>query len=76
MKWGGRAVLRGVLVATARTQVRDSLDTNVQRLELLSDDDLKHAPTQVLHQKPHTVVLRERYGVEAHTLPHRGTAVR
>ena len=46
---------------------------NVQRFELLSDDALRHTPTQVLYQKPHTAVLRKREGVETHTfLPFEG----
>ena len=76
MNWGGSTVLGGVLVATARTPLCDILDTNVQLLELHSDDALGHTPTQILQQKPHTVVLREHEGVEAHTLPHRGTVLR
>ena len=67
--WGGeRAVLGWVLVATAGTQLCDTVDTNVQRFQLLPDDALCHAPAQFLHQKPHTAVLWER-GVETHTLP-------
>jgi hypothetical protein len=47
-------VLGWVLVATAGTQLRDSLDTNVQGLELLPNDALRHAPAQVVHQEPHS----------------------
>jgi len=65
---GGWEVLGGVLVATAGTQLRDSLDMNAQGLELLPDDALRHTPAQVLHQKPHTAVLREREGVETQNL--------
>ena len=71
-----RAVFCWVLVATAGMQLRDSLDTNGQGLQLLADDAVTHTPAQVLHQKPHTAVLREYEGVEAHSLPHRGTAER
>jgi len=39
------------------------------RLRLLPDDALRHAPAQVLHQKPRTAVLQECEGVETHTLP-------
>ena len=48
---------------------------NVQGLEFLPDDALRHTPTQVLYQKPHTAVLRGREGVDAHTLPPRGSTV-
>jgi hypothetical protein len=58
-----------VLVGTAGTQLCDTLDTNVQGFQLLPDDALWHTPTQVHYQKPHTAVLREREGVETHTLP-------
>jgi hypothetical protein len=51
------AVLRLVLVAMAGKQLRDSLDTNVQGFEILTDDAFRHTPSQVLYQKPHTVVL-------------------
>jgi len=61
------------MVTTARTQLRVSLDMNIQGLELLPDDALGHTPTQVLHQKPHSSFLWEREGVETH--PHRGTTL-
>jgi len=68
-KWGGgRAVLGGFLVTTAGTQLRDPLDMNSQGLQLLPDDALSNAPAQILHQKLRTAVLREREGVETHTL--------
>ena len=57
-----------VLVAMAESQMRDSLDTNVQSFGLISDNAVRHTPTKVLHQKPHTVVLREREDVETDTL--------
>jgi len=53
----------------AGTELCASLDTNVQGFQLLPDDALRHTPTQVLYQKPHTAVLWEREGVEIHTLP-------
>ena len=61
----GRAVLCGILVATAGSQLRDSLVTNVQGIGLLSDDVLRHNPAQVLYQKPHTL---GREGEETLTL--------
>jgi len=42
---------------------------NAQGLQLLPDDALRHALAQILHQKSRTAVLREREGVETHTLP-------
>jgi hypothetical protein len=66
MKW----VEGGILVANPGAQLRDPLDTNVQGFELLTDDAFRHASAQVLYQQPHTAVLREREGVEAHTLFH------
>jgi hypothetical protein len=53
----GWAVFGGVLVAAAGSQLHDSLDTNVQRFQLLPYDVLRHTPTQVLHQKPHAAIL-------------------
>ena len=41
---------------------------NAQGHELLPDDALRHATAQFLHQQLRTAVLREREGVETHTL--------
>jgi len=68
MKWGGRAVLGGVGIATARSQVRDSLNTDVQGFQVLSEDALRHTPTQVLDQKSRSAALWEREGVKTHTI--------
>jgi len=43
----GRAVLGGVRIATAGSQLRDSLNTDVQGFQLLSDDAVRHTRTQV-----------------------------
>ena len=56
-------VIGWVLVARAGTQLRDSLDTNVQGVQLIPDDTLMHVPAQVFHHEPPTSVLREREGV-------------
>jgi hypothetical protein len=37
---------------------------NLQGLELLPDDALRHATAEVLHQQTRTAILREREGVE------------
>jgi len=66
--WGGRAVLGVDWIATAGFHLRDSLKTEVQGFQLLCDDALRHTPTQVLHQKSRTAVLREREGVETDTV--------
>ena len=58
-----------VLVMTAKTQLRDSLDMYAQGLQLLPDDALRHAPAQLLHQTSRTAVLRDGEGVETHTVP-------
>ena len=55
------------MVAAVGEQLRDSLDTNVQGFQLLTDDDIRHAPSQVVYQQSQTVALRERDGVVAHT---------
>jgi len=69
MTWVWRAVLIGVLVTMAGTQLRDPLDMNAQGLELLPDDALRHAKAQILHQQPRTAVLWELEGVETHLPP-------
>ena len=46
----------------------DPLDMNAQGLEFLTDDALRHAPAQILHQKSHKALLHERECVKTHTL--------
>ena len=49
MRWGyARAVLGGFLLAMAGSQLRESMDSNVQRFELLPDDPIRHTTTQIL----------------------------
>ena len=64
----GRAVLGGVLVASAGTQLRYSLDTNILGFQLLSDDALRHTPTQVLHRSRAQMSSGSGVGVETHTV--------
>jgi hypothetical protein len=47
---GEWAVFGWVLVTTAGTQLHDSLDLNVQCLQLLPANALRHSPAHVLHQ--------------------------
>ena len=69
MKWGWEdGPWRGP-GRDGQTQLCYTLDTNVQGFQLLPDDALRHTPTQVVYQKPHTAVLWERECVEHHTLP-------
>jgi len=49
---------------------------NAQGPELFPDDALRHATARDLHQQPRTAVLREREGVETHSLPQQWTAAR
>jgi len=73
MKGDGRALLGGVLVATAGSQLCDSLDSNFQGFRFISGDVLRHTPTQILHWYPHRAVLREHANVESHAhLPFKG----
>ena len=64
----GRAVLGGVLVASAGSQLHDSVDANVKEFEILVVDALRHSPTHFLHQYPQTAVLREREVVGTNAL--------
>jgi hypothetical protein len=41
---------------------------NVEELELLPDDALRHNTSEVLNHELHTAVLRERESVEINTL--------
>jgi len=62
MKWGEG----GQSLAVSGSQLCDSLNTDVERFQLLSYDALGHTHTQVLHQKSRTAVLWECEGVETH----------
>jgi hypothetical protein len=42
---------REFLVSTAWLELRDSLNTTILGFQLLSDDVLRHSPTEVLHQR-------------------------
>ena len=60
---------------TADSQLRDSLNTGVQGFQLLSEEAIRHTPTQVPHQKSCKAVLWEREGVEnQHRLSFQGTS--
>jgi hypothetical protein len=45
------------LIAAAGAELRDSLETNVQGFQLLSDDALRHLFFQVLYQQSHAAIL-------------------
>jgi hypothetical protein len=57
-----------VLVASARSELHDSLKINVQGFELHPDDGLRHPHAEVLYQQAHATAFRERLGVETHIL--------
>ena len=58
----------GLLVTEARAELQDSLDTNAQTLQLLSDNVFRHVSAKILDQQPYTAVLREEESVKTHTL--------
>ena len=68
MKWGREGGPGWGPGHDGRNAAACPLDMNAQGLELLPDDALRHATAQFLHQQPRTAVLREREGVETHTL--------
>jgi len=47
---GGRTVLGRILVAASGSELHDSLDTNVQGLQLLPDGALRHSFAHILHE--------------------------
>jgi hypothetical protein len=53
------AVLLGVLVAAPRAELHDPLDTHAKGSQLLSDNVLRHAATQVLHEKSGAAIFWE-----------------
>jgi hypothetical protein len=65
----GRAVLGGVLVMAAGSELHDPLNLNVQGFQLLTDSALRHPLAQILYQQSHAAILRKRERVETHTLP-------
>jgi hypothetical protein len=62
-----RTVLDRVLITTSGLELHDSLDMKIQGFHHLPNDVLGHPFTQVLYQKPHTAVLRDRECVEIYT---------
>ena len=67
---GGERTVHGrVLVASPGTQMRDSLDTNVQGHEVLTDYVLRQPPVLVIQKESRISVLRELENVETHILP-------
>jgi len=50
------------------SKLGDSLNTDVEGFRLLSDDAIRHTPTQVHHQNSRTAILWEREDVETHTV--------
>jgi hypothetical protein len=65
-------VLFRVLITAAGAKLGDSLDTNVQGLQLLPDDALSHSLAKVLYQQPHATLLRQRESVKTHTFLAKG----
>ena len=61
-------MFRNVLMAAARAELNDTLDTDARNLELLPDDTLRHVSAEVYDQHTHIFILREREGVKTHTL--------
>jgi hypothetical protein len=56
----GRAVLGGVLVAEAGSELHDSLNMNDKGFKLLKDSALRHPLAQIIHQQSQTAILRKR----------------
>jgi hypothetical protein len=48
-------------------ELQDSLDTDIQNLQLLPDDVPRHLSAKILNQQTYTTILREREGVKTHT---------
>jgi len=64
--WGGVG-LGGFLVTAPGANMQDSLDRDIQGLQLLLDDILRHLSAQILNQQMYTTILRDR-GVKTHNL--------
>jgi hypothetical protein len=62
------AVLLRVLVTAPQAKLHEPLDTDAQGFQLLSDDVLKHAETQVLNEKAGATVTWECECVKTHSL--------
>ena len=49
-------------------ELQDSLDTDIESLQLLPDEVLWPLSVQILNQQTYTTILRDREGVKTHTL--------
>jgi hypothetical protein len=65
----GRAVLGGILIAAAGSDLCNPLNVNIQGFKLLTDDALRHPLAEFLYQKLHTAVIWKPESVKTHTLP-------
>jgi hypothetical protein len=65
----GGTVLGRVLIAAAGAELCDSLDTNVQGFQLLSNDAVRHPLPEILNQQPHAAALWQGARVKTHALP-------
>jgi len=59
--------LGGFLVTAPAANMQDSLDRDIQGLQLLLDDILRHLSAQIINQQMYTTILRDG-GVKTHTL--------
>ena len=55
--WGLEGVFGGVRIAMAVSQLCDSLNTNVQQLQLVSEDAIWYTPSLILQQNSRTADL-------------------
>jgi len=61
--------LGGFLVTAPGANMQDSLDRDIQGLQLILDDILGHLSAQILNQQMYTTILQDR-GVKMHTFAH------
>jgi hypothetical protein len=59
MKWEWGTVLVGVLIAAAKSELHDPLDTNVQGFKIFSDNAFRHLFPEILYQHPQAAILRK-----------------
>jgi hypothetical protein len=57
--WCQGTIFLGLLIPSQRSELHDSLHTDVQGPSLFSDVGFRHAFTKVLQQQVHASILRE-----------------
>jgi hypothetical protein len=61
------AVSGFILVAAPRAELQDALNMNVQSLQLLPKDALRHLLAEILYEETYQAIFGEKESVKTHT---------